>query len=517
MSTSIPLNQVVEVNTGTVGSAAVGVTLAGLFLSDGEDIPFDITGGLVQEFPTLASVQDYFGVNSPAATYAANYFTPFTISLTIPPYLQIARYIYASPIAPYIRTAAFTDLAEMLTSIQAVTVGAITFVFNSTNVPLTALDFSSATSLDDVADILQTALKAALTSAASVVFNNIAGSVGPIGSFTASNGLVTGSDTVGYCPVSTLATLLGFTQAGGAVLSQGSLVLTAPQNMALIINITTDWSSFLHLFDTSSEMDYETDLALSAWSTTTNGKYQYLLYTEETNLAIQGNTSNIATPLAASNPNGTMGIFGTPALAAFVAGIGASIDYSAANSRLDTSFKTQDGLLPTVTNASVATALLEKKFNYYGKYSNSGNKWNWVYNGSIYGTLNYIAPYWDQRWLANAIANAGIELLLAVNSLPYNKSGYGQLNNAIRTGPIRAAQNNGVIQVGNQFTNAQVAQLIQQAGVDIAPNLTKSGYYIQVVPATPQERIDRAPIVVNVWYSNGGSILKIVINQIFVQ
>lgn len=519
-SASIPLYNYVSVNTGTISSGAVGVTLAALALTKAQyTIPFDTTGGLVQTFTNLAAVQDYFGIGSNEDIAAARYFLSYKNSLTIPPYMLFARYTEEAE-APWIKTAQVAGgiaLATWLAQIKAVTAGAITFVFDSEDVPLTGLDFSAATSLDDVADILQTALIVALTGAATVAFQTYSGSVNPIGAFIASNGLTTGTDTVGFCAVSDLATLLGFTEAGAAVLSQGTLALTAAQNMNAIINITTDWENFYHLWDTSEDVDYATDLALSSWATDTN-KYMFCLWSLENNLGIPGNEDNIATVIDNANASKTIITFGNITHNSFLTSIGASVNYSEANSRLTVDYKTQEGLLPSVTDLTFAQALEAKGVNYYGKVSNSSNKWNFYFNGKAFDPLNFVANAWDQRWLANAIANASIELLLTLGSLPYDQPGYSTLHAALMSGPAQAGLKNKVIQKGNSFTLSQVAQLKQESGgINIAPNITQSGYYIQVVPATAQQRIDRDAVIVNFWYTNGGSIMRITTNLVFVQ
>ena len=76
--------------------------------------------------------------------------------------------------------------------------------------------------------------------------------------------------------------------------------------------------------------------------------------------------------------------------------------------------------------------------------------------------------------------------------------------------------NNGVAQAGNIFSDAVKQKLNSDAGFDLTSALTQQGWYSWVIPATPDERVNRDPVVAYFYYTNGGNIGKITINNNFV-
>jgi hypothetical protein len=405
--------------------------------------------------------------------------------------------------------------------LQGIISGSLTVNFNGTGTTISAINFSADGSFSVMAARVQAALISAGLTTATCTYSSTTQA------FTISNGVTTGTSTVAYCSVTAMATAMKVTQATGAVLSQGSVELTPAENLDGIVAVTKNWTSFTNLFDLSADPTYAVQFAFMEW-VIEHPLYIYILWTTESNLLIPGNTSNIvydtiAEGLATLNPDGTitynaqmMPNFGESDLAAALMGFGASINYTQLNAVINFAGKSQDGLTPLVTTNAQYESLTQKSFNFYGQFNSRSTAYNFTENGSIGGQYKFIDNVYNQIWLGDQIQNSTAALIQAVKKLPYNDTGYNTVKSTIN-GVMQQAIFNGVAGTGNTFNSSQTAALIQQAGTDITQSLTDAGYYIKIVPATPDERIERAPVLGYVWYTNGSAINKFVFNVTFVQ
>jgi hypothetical protein len=514
---AIDLSKIIAITDRTLGSSVTGVTQAGMFLSLNEIIPFNGTNQQVIRFNDAATVGAFFGTASEEYQAAVKYFKNYDGAISLPPFIHFARYVN-SAIAPYTRGGVL--VASNLAALQAITTGTLTVNFNSTATNLVAIDLSGATSFSDVAAIVQVKLDIAIP-AATVTYDSITDA------FTISNNDTSGTSTVTYCLNGTLAAAMKLQQNNGAILSQGSPALSVSDNLDNIVAITKNWTPFTNLFDLPDAPDYSYQYDFARW-TLANPKYLYVLWTLEENLTILNNTSNIAygmidEGLATLNADGSitylaniMPNYGDVSLAAFSMGMGASINYTRTNATINFAGKSQVGLLPSATSNSEYDALTANGFNFYGQFNSSSASYNFTENGSIGGQFKFADNFFNQKWLSDNIQNRLAVLIQTISILPNNDTGYTYINDTVN-GSMLLGLNNGVIQTGNVFSTSQTATLIQEAGYDITSQLTNSGYVIQVIPATPEERIARAPVLGNAWYTNGGAINKIGFTVTFVQ
>ena len=421
-------------------------------------------------------------------------------------------------ISPYTRGA--TLFLSDLTALRAITSGTFSVVFNGITTTLSGVNLSSYTSFSAIAAHLQSLLSSPIP-AATVTYSSVTQA------FTVSNNDASGTSTVGYCPVTTVGTAMKITQATGAILSQGSPALTVAENLNNVVAITRNWTSFTNLFSLPNAPDYDYQFDFCNW-VIANPEYIYMLWTTEPNLTIPGNQSNIAYAmvsqgLATLNADGSitylaqmMPNFGEVDLAAFCMGMGAGINYNNTAATINFAGKTQAGILPLVTTNLEYDALIANSFNFYGQFASKANTYNFTENGTIGGPLKFVNNVYDEIWLTDAIQNQLAVLVQTLKRIPYNNTGYSTITSSVNS-IMNQAINNGVAETGNTFDSIQTAALIQQAGYDITPELTNSGYVIQIVPATPAERTARDPIHGNVWYTNGGAINQITFSVVFVQ
>lgn len=84
--------------------------------------------------------------------------------------------------------------------------------------------------------------------------------------------------------------------------------------------------------------------------------------------------------------------------------------------------------------------------------------------------------------------------------------------------PINAALNFGAIRVGVNLSSAQIAEINFAAGNQTAAAaVTNQGFYLQILPASPQVRQARGTPPISFWYADGGAVQRIQFASILVQ
>ena len=229
--------------------------------------------------------------------------------------------------------------------------------------------------------------------------------------------------------------------------------------------------------------------------------------------------------LADNQPSGTSvqwagaspDVLDGPALAAFVLGTTASINWNARGGRITYAFKGNTLLTPEVTDLTTAENLKANGYNFYGDYATANQQFLFYNPGQISGDYLWMDPYVNAIWLNNSFQLALMTLFASVNALPYDQGGYTQVEAALQ-GTINQALFNGVIRTGIALSPSQIAIANSQAGTDISSALQNNGYYLQVLPVTnPTTRATRTSPPCNFWYTDGGAIQQITLNSIDIQ
>lgn len=339
------------------------------------------------------------------------------------------------------------------------------------------------------------------------------------GGFIITSGSIGASSNIAFA-TGTAAASLFLTQATGAVLSQGADAQTPGPYMTNLSQVTQNWATFLTLFDPDGGSGNTQKQAFAAWVNTTNKRYCYLAWdTDITPTASLNATTSLGNILMQSNSDGTACIYDPTFpvhLAAFVAGTAASIDFQAENGRITFAFRGQDGLVAGVTNQTAANNLTANGYNFYGAYATANAQFVEFQTGIVSGEFEWLDSYINQIWLNNALQLALMNLLQQVNSIPYNTQGY-DLMKAACADPINNALNFGAIRAGVTLSQLQIAEINSAAGVKVSDVLQTQGWYLQVKDAQPQVRQARQSPPCNLWYMDGESIQKIVLNSTLVQ
>jgi len=368
-----------------------------------------------------------------------------------------------------------------------------------------------------IVNLSQTVASGALQTVATAMtasFDSLSGSLvlssGDVGA-TSLSGFATGP----------LAVSLNLTQPTGAVLSTGADAAIPGPFMAGIVAQTQNWAFFMTLFDPDGGSGNGQKLAFAQWTNSTNKRFGYICRdTDPTPTLSNAASTSLGALLAASNISGThlvwepAGVFNQTD--AFALSIPACTDFTAINGRANWKFRTQTGLTASVTNATVAGNLEANGYNYLGAYATANQQFVYYAPGSISGPFLWADTYTDEIWLNNALQLAILNMMLAIKSIPYNNTGYALVMSACLD-PIAQGLRFGAIRVGVTLSQAQAAAINYAAGKIVDPVIVQQGYYLQVLDPPVTTRVGRGSPVCNLWYSDGESINKIVLNSVVIQ
>lgn len=486
---AIPAQYIVAINPRLIPAGSTDLEFNGLLLSDNDLIPLSSP---LLTFANADTVAEYFGEASAEAKKAKIYFLGYNNSFAKPKHLLIGRRVSAS-CGAYIRGGKYTGT---LSDLKAITTGTLNISINSTDIALSGLDFSSATSLSDVASAIQTAVQVDLASA-TCTYSSVTKA------FTISSPSTGGNETITYA-TGTVADALNMTAELGAVLSQGSDALGIDENMALLTDVSQNWVTFTTLYEATNDEH----LGLSAWASAQRIEYCYVGWTADANLLVQGSTNSIADLIKDAEYGATALVYDNVDVAIFVLGAVASVNWERYQGTINYAFKKVDGVGATVNSQTDADLLLGKGVSFVGNFATRNDNFVFFYNGKMFGDYTWLDTFINTIWLKNVMQVSIMNGLSGAGRVPYNDQGY-TLIRAWMQDPINRALNNGTIDRGVVLSETQKAQVYQETGVDLSAELYTNGYALLVEDAGASVRVGRQSPNISLYYTYAGSVNKI--------
>lgn len=567
MSQFIPASAFVQVNPGVLAAGGSPPSMSGLFLTNSTRVPI----GTVQSFANAADVAAYFGADSLEATDAGVYFSGFVNKTKTPGALLFAQYPVAA-VPSYLRSGYVGGLT--LAQLQALTTtGVLTLTVDGQSVTSGAINLSAASSFSNAASIIQTAIGhydavvtgsistttltvTAVSSGTLAVGQTISGTgvtagttitalgsgTGGTGTYTVSVSQTASSTTISAGPTlvtydstagafvitggtpgatgtitfatGTASAPLMFTAATGAVTSQGSAIATPAAFMTGILTVTQNFANFATNWE-PNDADKE---AFAAWNAAQNNAFAYVFDNTAIALTTSDSSSTAVYAIIAAGSGGAVPNYQPTNLhtAAFVMGYTASINFDVTQGRANAAYRRSNVLAPGVFSATAANNLEANGCNYYGAVANATNEWDWYFPGQITGAFKWLDTYDNQIWFNQSLQTSIVTLLLNTNSIPYNQVGYNLISAACQD-VINQAVNNGVIQSGVTLSAAQAEEINLAVGSNVAPVIQTRGWYLKVGPATPTQRANRSSPPAVLYYTDGGSVQRIVLGSVVVQ
>ncbi|MFA9210130.1 MAG: DUF3383 domain-containing protein [Yersinia sp. (in: enterobacteria)] len=490
---SIPASNIVKVTPGVIAAGGAALALNGVILTADTSIPI----GTVQSFPSADAVGSWFGPSSNEKAMADVYFAGRNNATVTPASLLFAQH-NAAAVSGYLRSGSLASMT--LTQLKALT-GTLIITFAGAANTSASINLAAATSFSNAATLIQ----AAFTSPTfSVAYD-------PLRFAFVFTSTATGATATIIYATGTLATGLSLTQATGAVLSQGSALHTPTETMDLVVLATLNWG----LFTTVFEPVVADKLLFSAWTNSKLNRFAYVAWDTSATAYSSPDTSSFMYQVGVAGYSGTVGVYNDYKHAAFVLGCAASIDFNRTNGRITFAFKYLSGLTASVNNETTAVNLETNGYNFIGEYATANDGFTFFYPGSVSGPYKFLDAYVNEIYLNSQLQLSLMLLLDQMNFIPYNDRGYTLIKAGCQD-PIDQFINFGGIQQGVTLSAIQIAQVNNQAGVDIATTLSQRGWFLQVNDATAQVRAARGSPPCTFWYMDGGSVQRINLASIVV-
>lgn len=498
----ISINRYVQITSGVAGAQAVASrSLCGLRFTTDPKVPagsvVSFTGDIAREAVAL------FGSTSPDAEFAAQYaayVSPPPASrasiLRFAPYVDVDRAprIYGAKISPTL--AAFT----------AITAGTLPLTMGAVTVNLTALNFSTALTLADVASILQVAIRAGnvapVWATATVTYDAVATSFnlvgGAAGAAPISLGAAIGGD---------IGTLLGW-RAALSIFSPGAAAQEPVDALIAAEQITDSFGSFS--FAPLGAVTANEAEAVALYTAGLNVKYQFYY---QVTLANAASMFALLSQYASTGLilNGLAGEYKESLPAA----VGAAIDYDRSNAVVNVMYRQGPFANENdVTDDTTANGLDANRINYYGTTSNAGQKLAFFQRGYLMGGAT--APldmnvHFNEQWLKSALQADFLSGQLALSQIAANDQGRGVILGLL-LGRVEQAKRNGVISIGKQLTTLQQIAVTEITDdVDAWRDVQSNGYWadVVIVPYTGPSNTQEYKAVYTLVYSKNDVVRKI--------
>jgi len=418
----------------------------------------------VIEFTTIEEVAEYFGTTSEEYARAVFYFSWISKNISRPKKLSFARWVNAA-VAPRIYGAKSN---QALASWTPITAGSFSLTMGADTNVMSGLNFSAATSLADVAALIQAAIRTKTGTqwtAAVVTYDATRKSFNLIGGTTGDAVISVAAGTLG----SDIAGQLGW--LSGEILSDGSAVETLTETMILSSDATDNFGSFLFM----PELTIDNYVELATWNATQNNKFMMMVPIvadtaqtwHDALISIPGNALTLA-------PIETEFDEMVPMM------IEAATDYTKRNSVQNYMFQ-QFNLTPKVTKTADSNLYDSLRINYYGRTQTAGQFIDFYQRGVLTGLA--VNPrdqnvYANEQWLKDQAGSSIMQLLLALSRVSANDEGRSQLI-AIVQSVIDLALFNGTISIGKSLNTTQKLYIGEITGDDLAWHQVQNiGYWL---------------------------------------
>lgn len=457
----------------------------------------------VLEFTSSADVANFAGSASPEATLASAYFGWVSKQINTPRKISFMRYSLDAT-APFIRS---TSTIGTVAEFAEITDGSMVLSMGGVSYTISGIDFSSATSYDDIATILQTAVQSntageTLWTSATVEYNAVIGSLILTGGETGAAVIV--AATADEESGTDISGLVGWNAASAPVLSNGTDETTLAGVLNKSVEISNNFASYAFV-KTDDPLTSDDINIIGAFNDEQNFQYMFCGDVD---------ASDYATIVAVAKGHSGMAINYMPltnVLPAYLmpATIFAATDYDKVNGTVNYMFQQFPSQAVTVDTNTLSQTLDGLNINYNGQTQKAGAKIEFYQDGFLADGTD-IAVYANEIWLKDAMATEILNLELAVDKIPANYDGMGQVEGILQ-GVIGEALNNGVISVGKELTNTQKAYITQLTGNNEAWKSVQLNGYVLTVELAQEVNNGTTRYIAKytLVYSKGDSIRKV--------
>jgi len=493
---AISFKRYVDITSGVGGGAAVRQRDLILRLFSSNTL---VPVGTVLEMTSADDVGTYFGTSSPEYLRAVFYFGFVSKNITAPNKISFSRWASVAA-APKIYGVQATYTAAQFSSIDD---GSLHLELGSHEADLTGLDFTSVTTLSQVAAVLQTAIRAvsaggAQWTSATVTYDATERRFELVGGATGA-GPVSVSAAATGTPV---ATLLGWSSL--AIYSPGAAAEEPLEAFIASVGVSNNFGSFAFIDTITSDQV----TAVATQNDTYNVSFIYTV-----GIAAADAADYYAELSGLSGVAITVAPLSTEYPELLPAAVLAATDYSRRNSVQNYMFQ-QATLTPSVTTDALADTLDSVRANWYGQTQTAGQYISFYQRGVMMGLATDpvdMNTYANEIWFKDAAGAAIMTQLLSAARVPANDAGRIQLLAVLQT-VIEQATFNGTISIGKALTTAQKLAIGNLTGDDQAwQQVYRIGYWLDVViqSYTTESSTTEYKAVYTLIYSKDDAIRKV--------
>lgn len=462
---AISFKRYIDITSGVGGGA--GVRLRDLMLrlfSTSTLVPAET----VIEMTSADDVKTYFGPTSTEYLRALFYFGFVSKLITAPKKISFSRWAEVAAAARIYgksKTFAVSQFTGISTGSFKLTLGAYTS-------DITSINFTAATTLSNIASILQTAIRAVTAggsdwTAATVTYNATAQRFELVGGVVGAEAVAVTTAASGVA----IATLIGWDST--AVFSPGVAAEEPLDAFTASVQVSDNFGSFAFAHPITEAQT----AAVAAQNDTYNVKFIFTVPVAAANAA-----SYYATLSGYSGVATTLSPLATEYPELLPAAVLAATDYTRRNSVQNYMFQ-QATLTPSVTTDVDADAMDLSRVNYYGRTQTAGQFVDFYQRGVMMGLATDpvdMNTYANEIWLKDAAGAKIMELFLSLGRVPANETGRSQILTILQS-VIELATFNGTISIGKPFTTTQKLYIGNLTGSDTAwQQVYALGYWLDV-------------------------------------
>jgi len=381
------------------------------------------------------------------------------------------------PVAGLLHGALLTPTQQLVTNFTAVTNGSFRITVDNIQRDFTDINLSSATNLNGVATLIQTAMRTTVTGAV-VKWDSALGRFNIYSGTTGADSKVSFGSAVSPATGTDISGLLGLTAASQAPQPVDGMVAETPlAAVTLMANLSNDWYA-AKFSDAISDSDH---IAVANFLEAASPDRTYWLTTQAQTTLDPGDNSDIMSALKGLSLSRTATQYSSTSLAAIASLFGrqATVNFDANNTVINLMWKIEPGITPELLTETQASALKTKNGNVFVKYSNDKAiiQWGTMANG------DYIDERVGIDWLKSYIQNVLWNVLYQTpTKVPQTDEGTQLLITPVKAA-LEQARRNGLLAPG-QWRGQPLGQITYG---DMLP----LGYYVFSDIYANQSQADR--------------------------
>lgn len=458
---SIPIRRYVNIISGVGGG--VGVRQRELILRLLTASRF-ISPGTIVEATSAAAVGAVFGIGSPEHERAVQYFSFTNPAISAPRNISFASFRASAGPSEVIGG----NDAKVLAAFTGNVPSPLTIKLGGIESTTAAIDLAAATSLANVASLVQAAVVAL---GGDYVGATVQFAADGANRFTLS---LANSATPGVTisvNVSTLAILLELTESTGAINIQSNAAMSPVEAFQQSLDVNNNFGSFAYIPVVT--LDQAEDVATLNASLNFHSQYHWAVSADDY-AAWSERLISIA------DNGGTLAKAGEFPELAWPSAL-ASIRYDRRNAVLGPMYRQFPGLTASVNTELDANKYDAARINYMGQTSTAGQNIVFFQRGNLMGigtAATDMGVNGNEIWLKDLAQSRLMSLQLSMPIISADDEGRGYVETILQ-GVADAALFNGVISLGKPLTDVQKVYITNQTGQDDAWQKVQSlGYYI---------------------------------------